>query len=54
MKIYGLYLLVFAAEFAYGDQERKLLLEDETRVDIEEQGGNIHLIVNTVFFLDFE
>ena len=44
MKIYGIYLLVFAAEFAYGDQERKLLLEDETRVDIEEQGGNIHLI----------
>ena len=43
MKIYGFLLLVFAAEIAFGEVERKLYSGDEPRVDLEERGGNIHL-----------
>ena len=43
MNAYGVLLLVFASNFSCGEVEGKLLSGDETRADLEERGGNIHL-----------
>ena len=43
MNIYAFLLLVFAAEIAFGEIERKLHSGYGPRADVEERGGNIHL-----------